>query len=80
MNRTHAKAAYWSTSSFGSPPDPSPTDLASLGEHMKLCDGLRGRLFRLHSAGDRLHSFVAPRVITMLVLFSFAGVFAHLVS
>jgi hypothetical protein len=66
---THVNATpSWSTASFGAAPDTSPMELTALGEHLDLCRGSRGRLFALHCAAQTLHGFVAPRLVTTLVV------------
>ncbi len=58
----------WSTASFGDSADTSPMELSSLGDHLSTCHASRGRLFGMHCAAERLHGFVAPRLVTTLVL------------
>jgi hypothetical protein len=67
MNTKTLAGPCWSTSSFGAAPDPSPTELSSLGEHLDVCRRLRGRLFALKCNAQALHGFVAVRVVTTLV-------------
>ncbi|MEP6873762.1 MAG: hypothetical protein ABI887_05315 [Burkholderiales bacterium] len=79
MNKTLTTTQHWSTSSFGSPPDTSPMELAALGDHLSRCTGQRGSFFKLKCAGDALNDFAAPRLMTMLALFVLASVAATLV-
>lgn len=58
----------WSTSSFGSPADTSPIELAALGDHVSRCAGQRGSLFALRCAGEAVSEFAAPRLMTMLAI------------
>ena len=57
----------WSTSSFGHKTDTSPGELSSLGEHLNLCQGQRGRLFSLHCLAEATHGVLAARFVTTLV-------------
>jgi len=58
----------WSTSSFGEGADTSPSELSALGAHLVQCRGLNGRLFPLQCLGEAMHGFVAPRLVTTLVV------------
>lgn len=58
----------WSTSSFGDAAAPSAHDTSSLGEHLTLCHGLRGRLFGLRCGAEAVHGFVAARFVTTTVV------------
>ena len=78
MEKTLHTTQHWSTSSFGSPPDTSPMELAALGEHLSRCAGQRGSLFALKCACEALNEFAAPRLITMLALFVLVSVLATL--
>ena len=55
----------WSTASVADPEDSVPGDLDALGRHVG--HGTRGRMFRLGSYAATVKSFVAPRLVTMLV-------------
>ena len=79
MEKTLTTTQHWSTSSFGSPPDTSPMELAALGEHLSRCAGQRESLFALKCAGEALNEFAAPRLMTMLALFVLVSVLATLV-
>ena len=78
MNKKLLGHRQWSTSSLGSPPETSPMELAALEEHLHICDGLRGPLFYLECAGEATGRFMAPRLVTILVLFALASVAASL--
>lgn len=69
----------WSTSSFGDAADTSPMELSALGEHMDLCNGLRGRLFKLRCAADALQRAMAARFVTSFVLLALLVAVASLV-
>jgi hypothetical protein len=46
----------------------SGAEIALLGAHLNLCNGLRGPWFHLQSAADHAHRFVAARFVTTLAL------------
>jgi len=58
----------WATSTIDSAADTSPMDLSTLGAHVDRCNGLRGRMFVLRCAADSLTGFLAPRIVTTLVV------------
>lgn len=58
----------WSTASFGEAADTSPGELSALGEHLHLCRGSHGRLFALQCAAQAVHDFIAPRIVTLVVV------------
>ena len=67
----------WTTASFGNPADTSPIELASLGDHLDLCQNTRGRMYRLRCAAESMNGFVSARFFTTLVVASvFIGVCA----
>jgi hypothetical protein len=68
MNLRITAPRSWSTAAFGEAADTSPVELSALGEHLGACQGARGRLFALHCAAESLHGFVAPRLVTTLVV------------
>lgn len=83
MNRTRNPTpnTRWSTSSFGSPADTSPTELIALGEHLCRCNALRGgALFGLRRFCEAINEFAAPRLMTTLALCALLAVFASLVT
>ncbi|MGZ5203668.1 MAG: hypothetical protein ACXWIG_08540 [Caldimonas sp.] len=45
-----------------------PMELSALGAHVDHCNGSRGRMFGLRCAADSLFGFLAPRVVTTLVV------------
>lgn len=58
----------WSTASYGDAADTSPGELSALGEHLHLCKGSHGRLFALQCAVQAVHGFIAPRIVTLVVV------------
>ncbi len=68
MNINNVANRSWSTASFGDSADTSPMELSALGEHLDQCQGSRGRLFALHCVAETMHGFVAPRLVTTLVV------------
>ncbi len=58
----------WATSSIDGAAETSPMDLSALGAHVDRCNGSRGRMFGLRCAADSLSSFLAPRIVTTLVV------------
>ena len=70
MNRKYDASPQWSTSSFGSPADTFPKELAALGRHLNRCIGQRGVVSALRCAGETMNDFAAPRVMTTLALFA----------
>jgi len=42
--------------------------LSILGAHLALCHGVSGRLFSLQCLAEAMHGFVAPRLVTTLVV------------
>lgn len=50
-----------------SPQDTVSSELDALAVHMRDCR--RGGLFKVHSALDRVHGIVQPRVVTTTALF-----------
>ena len=58
----------WSTSSFGESPDATSLERSVLGAHLARCQTLSGRLFPLQCLGEAMHGFVAPRLVTTLVV------------
>ena len=68
MNSHVVVNPFWSTASFGDTVDTSPMELSALGEHLDLCKGSRGRMFRLQCVAETLNGFVAARLVTTLVV------------
>lgn len=58
----------WSTSSFGNSVAPTPRELSALGEHLRQCRTLSGRLFTLRCGAEAMNGFVTARVVTTGVL------------
>lgn len=74
MNEFRENSQRWSTSSCGEWPDTSPREVADLGEHLKRCEARREWLSTLKAVGLIANRFLAPRLVTSVVLFSVAGV------
>ena len=70
----------WSTSSFGAATVTSPKEMSALEAHLACCKGSRGRLFTLHCTAETMHSFVASRFLTMLVVVALLIGIASLIS
>ena len=81
MNKKLAPQSHWRTSSFGSPADTSPLELAALGEHLSRCvEQRRGLLSGLQCMRDALNDFAAARVMTILALFAALALTASLLT
>lgn len=68
MNAFAVKPRRWTTASIPDATDTSPMELSELGAHVDRCNGCRGRWFTLRCAVDAMHDFVAPRLITTLLI------------
>jgi hypothetical protein len=68
MNAHAAQPPRWSTSAFPDAAGTSPMELSALGAHVERCIGGRERWFSLRCAIDAVHEFVAPRIMTTLVV------------
>ncbi|MDQ6685539.1 MAG: hypothetical protein M3Z16_10465 [Pseudomonadota bacterium] len=58
----------WATASEPTSADTTPLELSALSDHVDTCYGSRGRLFALRCAVDSVQQFLAPRLITTLVV------------
>ena len=58
----------WATASHADAARSQPVELDSLGAHLKRCIGSRGRWFDVECAGEALHGFIAPRLVTTLTV------------
>ncbi len=58
----------WATSSHSDAADTSPGELMALGVHVDHCNGSRGRWFALQCAADSVLGFMAPRLVTTMVV------------
>lgn len=58
----------WSTSAFANEKSPDDNESSALGAHLSLCRAVTGRLFALRCGVDAVHRFVAPRLVTTLVV------------
>ncbi len=68
MNASANDAHGWITASSDHTPDTSPAELSALEDHLDACKASRGRMFALARAADAMHSFVAGRFVTTLIL------------
>lgn len=75
-----ARPGPWSTSSCGDEANTLPMELLDLGDHFYRCYLVRGPFPHLLALFDAAGRFLAPRVITTLVVLSVTalGVFAFL--
>lgn len=80
MEKARESSQVWSTSSCGGWPDTSPRELADLGEHMGRCAAQRKWLYALNSLGLAANRFLAPRLVTSVVLFFVAGALVALLA
>ncbi len=80
MNMHALSSPNWSTASFGHTAEASASDMSTLREHLNLCRGLQGRLFRLQCAAETLNSFVSSRFVTTLTVATLLIGVASLVS
>lgn len=79
--RQHTLASpTWATSSFSDPPDTAPMEFASLGHHLNLCRGPRGRLFALRCAAEAAHTWASARLVTTLFGVAAVAALAYLVG
>ena len=58
----------WSTSAFAAESQPAANDSSALGDHLNLCRSVTGRLFAVRCGVDAVHRFLAPRLVTTLVV------------
>lgn len=58
----------WSTSAFANEDPAADHESSALGDHLTLCRAVTGRLFALRCGLDAVHRFVAPRLVTTLVV------------
>jgi hypothetical protein len=70
----------WATASFPEAADTSPMELSALGAHVDRCNGSRGRMFGLRCAADSLIAFIAPRLVTTVVIVALVFGVASLLS
>ena len=62
----------WATASHADAADTSPGELLALGVHVDRCNGSRGRFFSLQCAADSVLGFMAPRLVTTVVVLAVA--------
>ncbi|MEO7055184.1 MAG: hypothetical protein ABI281_13025 [Caldimonas sp.] len=58
----------WATASHSEAADTSPGELMALGVHVDHCYDSRGRWFALRCAVDSVQGFMAPRLVTTIVV------------
>lgn len=58
----------WSTSAFAAETQPADNESSALGDHLNLCRSVTGRLFAVRCGVDAVHRFLAPRLVTTLVV------------
>ena len=63
-----AASTTFSTASYGDAANTSPMELSVLSDHLDLCHGARGPLFRARCAADAVHGFMVSRLVTTVVL------------
>ncbi len=68
MNLHASTLPRWNTSSFAATGETLARDISFLGAHFERCNGCKGRWFSMRCALEAVHSFVAPRVVTTMVL------------
>ena len=66
------RGSAWSTSTAVDPTDTMPGELDALSRHVG--HGSRGRMFALGSYADSIRSFIAPRLVTVLVVAALIGI------
>ncbi len=58
----------WSTSAFAQDPDADDNVASALGAHLHSCRSVNGRWFAVRCGVDAVHQFLAPRLVTTLVV------------
>lgn len=58
----------WSTSAFAQEHDTDDNVASALGAHLNSCRSVNGRWFAVRCGVDAVHQFVAPRLVTTLVV------------
>ena len=58
----------WSTSAFAQEHDADDNVASALGAHLNSCRSVNGRWFALRCGVDAVHHFLAPRLVTTLVV------------
>ena len=72
--------APWATASFSDTAETSPGELSALGAHVDRCNRIRGRWFSVQCAADSLIGFVAPRLVTTIVVVALVFGIASIVA
>lgn len=68
MTARIAAQPRWSTSAFADESQPAANDSSGLGDHLNLCRSVTGRLFAVRCGVDAVKRFLAPRLVTTLVV------------
>lgn len=68
MSTSALDQTRWATASHAEPARSQSLEVDSLGAHLKRCVGSRGRWFDVECAGEAVHGFIAPRVVTTLIV------------
>ena len=76
-DKRNGSAPGWSTASAADPANTMPGELDALSRHVGR--NSRGRMFALGSLADSVRSFIAPRLVTVLVVATLIGVAVSLV-
>lgn len=58
----------WSTSAFAQDQDTDDNVASALGAHLNSCRMVKGRWFALRCGADAVRQFIAPRLVTTLVV------------
>ena len=58
----------WSTSAFAQEHSGDDNVSSALGEHLNSCRSVNGRWFAVRCGVDAVHRFLAPRLVTTLVV------------
>jgi hypothetical protein len=68
MNARAIDRMCWTTSAFAAAADTSAIEVSALRNHIDHCNCSRGRYFAAGCVVDAVHAFVAPRLVTTLVI------------
>jgi hypothetical protein len=68
MNTRNPSASGWSTTAFGASEDSVDHERTALGEHLRACERLSGRLFAWRCRASEVHGFMAAHFITTVLL------------
>ena len=68
MNTRNPSATGWTTTALGSGEDSVGHERMALGEHLRACQRLSGRLFAWRCRAADVHGFMAAHFITSALL------------